>query len=88
MKRKKEEEETASVVESQLTAFFVSQSNLKSLFEEPFTLIVSHDRYEVDNNAASACLHSDKVIKRQIEMRGDEEESENYRGPLNATWFQ
>lgn len=29
-----------------------------------------------------------KVIKRQIEMRGDEEEGENYRGPLNATWFQ
>lgn len=54
-----------------MTAFFVSQSNLKSLFKEPFTLIVSHDRYEVDNNAASACLQSDKVVKRQMEMRGE-----------------
>lgn len=30
---------------------------------------MSHDRYEAHNNAASACLQSDKVIKRQMEMR-------------------
>lgn len=58
---------------------------LNRLFKELFTLIVSHDRYEADNNAALACLQSDKGKWKEV---GDEEEGENYRGPLNATWSQ
>lgn len=36
---------------------------------EPFTIIVSHDRYEADRNAASACLQSDKVMEMRVQEK-------------------